>query len=206
MRFYAKLWHLFTLVPVRVKGETNPIKNSSYLILCNHSSYMDIPCVYVVFKQFFLITGKKEIENWPLFNVFYTSGMNILVDRKNKNGSILALKRMINEIDKQNPIVLFPEGTISPKAPELIKFKPGAFSLAISKQIPILPVTFVSNWQRLQRKNFWLGKAGPGFADVVVHKPVYTNNLTKDDVKKLAKQVQAIINKPLNERWGCTLD
>lgn len=206
IRFYARLWHLLTLVPVRVKGDTNPLKKGPYLILCNHSSFMDIPCVYVVFKQYFLIAGKKEIEKWPLFNIFYTSGMNILVDRNNKSGSIMALKRMSNEIDKQNPIVLFPEGTISPQAPRLIKFKSGAFSLAVSKQIPILPVTFVSNWKRLQRKNFWLGKAGPGFADVVVHEPVYTKNLTKNDVKSLAKQVQTIINKPLYERWGCTLD
>jgi len=167
---------------------------------------MDIPCIYVVFKQYFLIAGKKEIERWPLFNIFYTSGMNILVDRKNKSGSILSLKRMMQEIDNGHPIALFPEGTISPNAPQLIEFKPGAFSLAVNKQIPIIPVTFVNNWKRLQRKNFWLGKAGPGFADVVVHQPVFTNNLAKEDVKKLLKQVQQTINKPLYERWGCTLD
>jgi len=206
MRFYTMLWHFFALVPVRVKGETNPIKEGSYLILCNHSSFMDIPCIYVVFKQYFLIAGKKEIERWPLFNIFYTSGMNILVDRKNKSGSILSLKRMMQEIDNGHPIALFPEGTISPNAPQLIEFKPGAFSLAVNKQIPIIPVTFVNNWKRLQRKNFWLGKAGPGFADVVVHQPVFTNNLAKEDVKKLLKQVQQTINKPLYERWGCTLD
>jgi len=206
MRLYARLWHLFTLIPVRVKGNTNPIKDGPYLILCNHSSFIDIPCVYVVFRQYFLIAGKKEIEKWPLFNIFYTSGMNILVDRKNKSGSILALKRISNEIDRKNPIVLFPEGTISPAAPKLIDFKSAAFSLAVSKQIPILPVTFISNWKRLQRKKFWLGKAGPGFADVVIHEPVFTKNLTRDDVKELAKRIQNIINKPLYEKWGCTLD
>lgn len=206
MRFYARLWHLFVLVPVHVKGNTHPLKKGPYLILCNHSSFLDIPCVYVVFKQYFLIAGKKEIENWPLFHIFYTSGMNILVDRKSKSGSILSLKRMIMEIDKGHPVALFPEGTISPRAPQLIDFKSGAFSLAISKKIPVLPVTFVSNWKRLQRKKFWQGKAGPGIAEVVVHEPVYTNNLHKQDVQSLQKRVREIINGPLNEKWGCTLD
>lgn len=206
MRIYAILWHIFTLVPVRIKGNTNPIEDGPYLICCNHRSFMDVHCIYVVFKQYFAIAGKREIENWPLFNIFYTSGMNILVDRKNQGGSILSLKRMIHEIDKGNPVALFPEGTISPNAPELIEFKPGAFSLAISKQIPILPVTFVTNWKRLQRKKFWLGKAGPGIADVVVHGPIYTQGLSKKDVDNLVKQVRKIINNPLQLRWGCKID
>jgi 1-acyl-sn-glycerol-3-phosphate acyltransferase len=206
MRFYARLWHFFAMIPVRVTGDTDPLKDGPCLILCNHSSFLDIPCIYVVFKQYFLIAGKREIENWPLFNIFYTSGMNILVDRQNKRGSVLSLKQMIREIDKGHPIALFPEGTISPRAPHLIDFKSGAFSMAVSKQIPIIPVTFVTNWKRLQRKKFLLGQAGPGFADVVVHEPVYTKNLTKKDVHNLLKKVRKIINKPLYERWGATLD
>jgi 1-acyl-sn-glycerol-3-phosphate acyltransferase len=206
MRFYARLWHFFVMVPVRVTGNTHPLEKGPCLILCNHSSFLDIPCIYVVFKHYFLIAGKKEIEKWPLFNIFYTSGMNILVDRQNKNGPVLSLKQMIREIEQGHSIALFPEGTISPKAPQLIDFKSGAFSLAISRQIPIIPVTFVTNWKRLQRKKFWLGKAGPGFADVVVHEPVYTKNLKKEDVQSLLQKVREIINKPLYERWGAALD
>jgi len=206
MRLYAWLWHLFTLIPVRVHGDRYAIKQGAYLILCNHSSYLDIPCIYVVFKQYFLIAGKKEIEKYPLFNIFYTSGMNILVDRQNQGGSLSSLKRIMTELDKGNPVALFPEGTISPRSPGLIDFKSAAFSLAISRQIPILPVTFVSNWKRLQRKKFWLGKAGPGFADVIVHEPVYTRGLKKEDVKNLVNQVRSTINEPLSERWGTTLD
>jgi len=206
MRFYAQLWQFFVLVPVRILRKTNHMPEGSYLIICNHSSFLDIPCIYVVFKEYFLIAGKKEIESWPLFNIFYTSGMNILVDRQNQSGSVLSLKQMMREIDNGHPIALFPEGTISPQAPKLIDFKSGAFSLAISKKIPIIPVTFVTNWKRLQRKKFFQGKAGPGFADVVVHNPVYTDNLSKHDLHSLIKQVQQTINEPLFERWGCTLD
>ncbi|MBK6522733.1 MAG: 1-acyl-sn-glycerol-3-phosphate acyltransferase [Sphingobacteriaceae bacterium] len=125
---------------------------------------------------------KKEIEKWPLFHIYYTSGMNVLVDRNSKTGSIGALKKMSHEIDKGNPLAIFPEGTISRKAPALAPFKSGAFALAIQKQIPIVPVIFVTNWKRLQRGGFWKGKAGPGIAEVVISKPVITTGLGKDQI------------------------
>jgi len=201
LHFYALLWQYCALAPVRIKGNPS-LQNGPYIICCNHSSYMDIPGVYAVFKDYFVNAGKKELANWPMFKILYTSGMNISVDRHNEGGSTMAIKKMMKTLDKGNSIALFPEGTISPDAPQMIDFKPGVFSLAISKQVPVLPVTFVSNWKRLQRKKFWMGHTGPGFADVVIHKPITTIGLAKKDVNVLMRKVKETINKPLQERWG----
>ncbi len=57
-----------------------------------------------MFEDYFVFTGKKEVEKWPLFHIFYTSGMNILVDRKNKMGLIKAFKRMMEVIDEGHPL------------------------------------------------------------------------------------------------------
>lgn len=205
MRIYAILWQIFALVPIKIKGYSNIIKKGAYIICPNHSSYMDIPCIYVVFKRYFIFTGKKEIGNWPLFNIFYTSGMNILVDRDDPKKSINSYKKMLNEIDRGNPLVIFPEGTISPLVPKLTEFKSGAFSLAIQKQIPILPVTFLTNWQRLPKKGFWNGKAGPGISEIFIHEPVLTKGLAKKDSGSLQLKVREIINRPLQQRFGCEL-
>ena len=70
-----------------------------------------------------MFTGKKEIENWPLFHKFYTSSMILLVDRNNKMGLVRAFKRMMEVIDEGHPLVILPEGTISKIAPKLIEFK-----------------------------------------------------------------------------------
>jgi 1-acyl-sn-glycerol-3-phosphate acyltransferase len=104
---------------------------------------------------------------------------------------------MTQEIDKGNPLVIFPEGTISKQAPIMGPFKSGAFAIAIQKQIPIVPVTFVTNWKRLQRSGIWKGKAGPGMAEVVIHKPILTAGLCKMHIDQLKDQVQLIINEPL---------
>ncbi len=137
-----------------------------------------------------------------MFHIFYTSGMNILVDRASRTGAFKAFRRIAGEIEKGNPVIMFPEGTISKKAPELTSFKSGVFVMAIQMQVPVLPVTFVNNWQLLQRKGLWKGKAGPGISEVIIHEPVSTTGLTKKNAGSLQHEVRGIIEKPLKERFG----
>lgn len=205
MRFYAGVLNFFALVQIKIDGLKNVPVAGSYIICPNHSSFLDIPCLYIIFKKYFVFTGKKEIEKWPLFHIFYTSGMNILVDRSNRAGAFRSFKRMAEEIDRGNPLMIFPEGTISKVAPSLTDFKSGAFAMAIQKEIPIIPVTFITNWKRLQRSNFFSGKAGPGLSEVVIHKPVYTSGLKKNDTDFLQNKVREIINEPLKENYGCRI-
>jgi len=202
MRFYGHLLNMFAFVRIKLDGKHNIPENGAYIICPNHSSFIDIPCLYVLFKKYFVFTGKKEIEKWPLFHIFYTSGMNILVDRKSRSGAFRAFKRIAVEIDNGKPVMMFPEGTISKEAPQLTSFKSGAFAMAIQKQIPILPITFLTNWKRLQRGNFFTGKASPGLSEIIIHKPISTLGLTKNDVDFLQSQVYGIINEPLIKRYG----
>lgn len=198
MRVHGFLLLLFAGAYPKVKGASNIPQDGAYIITPNHSSYLDIFCLYTIFPNYFVFTGKKEIEKWPLFHIYYTSGMNILVDRDNRVGSIKALKRISQEIDKKNPMVIFPEGTISKEAPLLTTFKSGAFAIAIQKQVPILPVTFVTNWKLLSRSGFWKGPAGPGIAEVVIHKPIITTGLKKEDIGQLQNKVIDVITGPLS--------
>ena len=197
MRVHAFFLLLFAGAFLRVKGINNIPKEGAYIICPNHSSYLDIFCLYTIFPKYFIFTGKQEIEKWPLFHIYYTSGMNILVDRESRTGSIKALKRISQEIENGNPMVIFPEGTISKEAPKLAPFKSGAFAIAIQKQVPILPVTFVTNWKLLSRSGFWMGPAGPGIAKVVIHKPIITTGLKKDNINQLQTKVIDVISSSL---------
>ncbi len=202
MKFYGKSFLFFAGVFMKIKGRENILKDQPFLICSNHSSYLDIPCLYSIFEQYFVFTGKKEVEKWPLFHIFYTSGMNILVDRHNKMGLIKAFKRMMGVIDEGHPLVILPEGTISKVAPKLTEFKQGSVSLAINKQIPILPITFTTNWIRLQRNGLLKGKASPGISEVIIHPLIPTRGLTKDDTDALQIKLRDIINSPLHEKYG----
>ncbi len=187
---------------MKIEGRENIIENQPFLICSNHSSFLDIPCLYSIFDKYFVFTGKKEVEKWPLFNIFYKSGMNILVDRYNKMGLLKAFKRMMEVIDEGHPLVILPEGTISKNAPKLTEFKTGAVSLAIRKQVPILPITFTTNWIRLQRKGLLKGKGSPGISEVIIHPNISTSGLTTNDTDMLQLKLHGIINSPLHKKYG----
>lgn len=202
IRVFSKIWLFGIGVFIKVKGKENILKGQPYLLCSNHSSYLDPGIIYSIFDEHFVFTGKKEIENWPLFHIFYTSGMNILVDRNHRVGALKSFKRMMEVIDEGLPLMILPEGTIPKDAPKLGEFKAGAVSIAIQKQIPILPITQTTNWKRLQRSGLFKGKASPGRAEVVIHPFISTEGLTRKDTEELQQKLHDIINAPLKEKYG----
>lgn len=202
VRSFSRMWLLGSGIYVKALGKENIIMDKPFIICSNHSSFIDPATIYSIFTQHFVFTGKKEIENWPLFHILYTSGMNILVDRHSRVGAMKAFKEMIGVLEDGKPLVILPEGTIPFDAPKLGDFKSGATALAIKQQIPIIPITQTTNWKRLQRRGLMTGKASPGIAKVIIHPPIETKGLTKDDADELLIKLRNIINAPLHEKYG----
>ena len=157
----------------------------------NHVSYLDIVVSYLITPHYFVFMGKQELDKAPLFRIFFKE-MNILVDRKSSMASHKAFLRAGEEIEKGNSIFLFPEGTIS-SAGTLRPFKSSAFKLAIEKQVPVVPVTFLNNWKMLQNGGFFKSFGKPGLCKVVIHEPVSTIGITEDDLLSLRANVHAVI-------------
>lgn len=193
MRLHAKVLLVVTGIFIRVKGQERIPASGAYILCSNHTSFLDAFCFYAIFPKYFVFTGKKEIEKWPLFHIFYTSGMNIIVDRQNAAASIGTLKRMSHELRNGNPLAIFPEGTRPENPPKPGPFKQGAFALAIQMQVPVLPVTFKTNWKRLGRGGLFSGYASPGICDVIIHPPVVTSGMKKNDIESLQKNIHRII-------------
>lgn len=201
IKVYTHVFHNFALIPPLVKGRKNFPETGPYLTCFNHGSFLDITNAYNVMPRYFVFVGKKELKKWPLFQVFFLSEMNILIDRQSKIASYRALMKIAEQIDNGHPVALFPEGTMTKKAPEMNEFKSGAFVVAIQKQVPIVPVTYLTHWRRIENGGFWHGFVSPGFCEVIVHEPVYTTGMGKSDEEALAQKVHDIINAPLQKRF-----
>ncbi len=167
------------------------------VIVANHSSYLDIVLSYFVLPNYYSFMGKYELKKVPLFREFFRD-MNIAVNRKSTTDAHKAFVKAGEEIDRGNSIYIFPEGTISSKG-ELIKFKNGAFKLAIDKQVCILPVTYLNNWKILQNGGFFKSFGNPGIAKIVIHQPISTVGMTDENLVSLRTQVFDLINNTLNE-------
>jgi 1-acyl-sn-glycerol-3-phosphate acyltransferase len=164
----------------------------------NHMSYLDIVMAYVVIPNYFVSMAKKELGQAPLFNVFFKR-MNILVDRKSVTAAHKAFVRAGKEIDKGNGVFLFPEGGIITNDGKLHKFKNGAFKLAIDKQVPVVPITFLNNWKLFQNGVLFRTQGRPGISKIIVHKPISTKGMTANDLVSLRTRVHDIIHHDLEQ-------
>lgn len=131
--------------------------------------------------------AKMELNKVPLFNVFFKK-MQISVDRKSRIGSHKAFLRAGYEIDMGNSVFIFPEGTISNEG-KLKSFKNGPFKLAIDKQIPIVPITFIGTWKLMQNGGFLKSNGRPGLIKIIVHPPIQTKGMTEENLVSLRELV-----------------
>jgi 1-acyl-sn-glycerol-3-phosphate acyltransferase len=179
---------LFLKVDRKVKSSKLP----QPAIYCgNHVSYLDIVASYRITSRYFVFMGKQELSKAPLFNIFFKE-MNILVDRSSNVGSHRAFRQAAQELESGNSVFLYPEGTISSLG-KLRPFKNGAFRLAIEKQVPIIPVTYVNNWKLLQNGGFFKAPGRPGISRIVVHEPISTKGMTEKDLLPLKERVTNVI-------------
>ncbi len=177
---------------VKVKGTLN--KNRQYVLCANHFSHADIPTLGLVPVNFIFV-GKASLSKIPVFG-FMFSKLHITVDRSNMRDRYAAMERSMAAVDRGLSLAIFPEGGIvTPNPPQMVKFKDGAFRVAIEKQVPILPVTIPHNWQILpdhkQLRVHWKRPL------VIVHEPIETKGLTLDDMKALKAKVYDTIDAEL---------
>lgn len=165
----------------------------------NHTSYLDIPLLFLTVPGFFMIIGKAELNKVPLFG-FYFSRVYITVDRKKSQSRYDSYQKCLSSVENGRSVVFFPEGTIpNDIAPNMIKFKDGPFKTAIEKQVPIVPVTFPYNWI------IFPGTGKSRLASLkrpvaIFHDPIETKGMTEQkDLDRLKEQTFRIMQDEIDK-------
>lgn len=197
MNAWGVFLNVFLLVPVK-RVSMAPLPKPPYVICANHGSYLDIVHMYSIGLDFFLFMGKYELLKWPLVGMFFKR-MNIAVNRGSRTEAAKALMRAARSIDKGICVSLFPEGTIPLTTPRMKPFKDGAFKLAIEKQVPIVPVTFLDHWKLFGDPGDLWSRGHPGFAHAVRHPYIDTKGMTEADLDNLRRRVHDAIEGPLKK-------
>lgn len=94
-----------------------------------------------------------------------------------------------------NSLIVYPEGTRT-KDGELLRFKNGAFHIAIKIGLPVLPATINGSFEA------WLPRAKiipGGNVEVVIGEPVPTEGMTLEQVPELRDRIRAEIETVLAE-------
>ena len=123
---------------VKVEGRNKAVPGTTYVIISNHQSSLDILLVNCLRYRFKWIS-KIENNKVPILSWYLKMADYITVDRGDKDSKEKMMEEADSCLQKGISIMLFPEGTRSADK-EISFFKRGAFQLAISTGKPILPV------------------------------------------------------------------
>lgn len=196
--FWSILFRIFALWPFKIKP-SGKLPKGPFIIVANHASYADIfliPSLFMNYSHVFL--GKSDILSYPLIHTYFKN-YNIPVFRDNKLKAAKSLILARKKLQKGWSLIIFPEGGIPDyKRPDMLPFKDGAFKLAKDANFPILPVTFVNNYQLFTDPTDWLGSCRPGFSKIIIHPIIDVEEVKGKSVEELRDKAFKLINDELN--------
>ena len=175
------------------KHNTTLDTKMSYLLVANHSSYIDIMLMFAAAPNPFVFVGKKELVKIPFFGYLFKRAA-IMVDRSSSKSRFGVYSRARKVLDKGYSVCIFPEKEYLDESILLNPFKPGAFRIAIEHQLPICPMIFLD----CKRKFPWYTTHGyPGELRVGIHSPLSTAGLTENDIPELQQKTYDLIHSEL---------
>jgi 1-acyl-sn-glycerol-3-phosphate acyltransferase len=138
-QYYSTMTRIMGLkIDLRVSDKVDSEQN--YVFTANHQNSYDILTISKAALPGVVTVGKKSIKWIPIFGVIYWLSANIMIDRKNTGSARNTLNETLDKMnEKKLSIWFFPEGTRS-YGRGLLKFKTGAFRLALEAQKAIVPI------------------------------------------------------------------
>lgn len=123
---------------ISIEGREKAIKGTTYVIISNHQSTLDILLMNCLRYNYKWIS---KIENFkvPVIGWYLRMADYITVDRGDEESKNVMLEKSLSSLKNGTSIMIFPEGTRSLDK-EIGFFKRGAFQLALQANVPILPV------------------------------------------------------------------
>lgn len=153
---------------------------ASYVFVPNHSSPADVPAMLVTVPDVGFLAA-AELFRIPLLRSAMRAMGTTPVDRARPSAAHRQLATGTG-VAATGSVVVFAEGGIPPEG-ERVRFKSGAFVLAIQTRRAVVPVS-ISGSDAVLPRGRWIW-ARPGVIAVQLHEPIDTRHLTLADRKAL---------------------
>ena len=167
---------------ITVEGRDTIDPTGQYLFVANHSSNADIPAMFLTAPVPIRYLAKKEVFRLPVVGLAMRRIGMVKVDRQGGSAILEEVNSGIAEVTKRgHSLIIFPEGTRSNDG-RPAHFKRGAFRIAISNQLTIVPVSIEGTW------DVWAPgskSVRPGHIQTKLHQPIPTKGLTLADVEEV---------------------
>jgi len=178
VRTWSKSILLFSRIKFEIEGYANLNPKSHYFFAANHTSAFDIPIVFAAIPFQMVAISKIELKHIPIFGWAMQAGGHIFVNRRNHHRAMDSMKKAKKSMSK-NPrsVIIFPEGTRS-KDGKILPFKKGGLVLAISLNMPIVPIGIIGTRTLVKDK---FSSVSKNKVKLMFGKPIETKNLAYEN-------------------------
>ncbi len=173
-------------VKINVHGRENAWSARPAVFVFNHRNGFDPFIAVRVIEKDFTAVAKGELRNDPFVGTLGRLAEIAFVDRGDTVASIEALKSIEELASKGLSVLVAPEGTRLDTR-EVGPFKKGAFRIAMSAGLPIVPIV-IRNAELIGGRNST--SINPGTVDVAVLPPVPTDKWKHQTLNKHIDEVR----------------
>ncbi len=186
----------FTCCLIRVKILNRHLiqKNTAYVIISNHTSFLDILCNVYAYPFTLNFLSKAENVRIPLAGPF-VNWYSVLVERGNSRSRQKSFMQMAEILRQGISIMIYPEGTRNTGKSLLNRFHDGAFRLAISTGTPLVVLTLVNTGKLANPKRYVSLK--PGTIYCVYDEPIQTAGMSTENIEYLKTTAREQMRKTL---------
>lgn len=183
-------------VKITVIGKEN-MPDEAALYVGNHRSFFDILVLYVQFQNLTGFIAKDSMEKIPSLRVWMRYLYCLFLKRDDMKQGLKIILQAIDYVKQGISICVFPEGTRN-KGEELsmLPFKEGSMKIALKTGCPVVPVSlnntaeiFENHMPRMKKTHVVLEFG----------KPIYPNDLDRDEQKHLGATCQKIIEETIKK-------
>jgi 1-acyl-sn-glycerol-3-phosphate acyltransferase len=125
---------------LRLRGTEHIPRDGALVIVPNHQTYADPPLVSIPVRRPVYYMAWSRLFEIPVFSRVIRMLRAFPVDIDSRDAR--ATREAVRLLQRGAALMIFPEGERTADG-RLQRFKPGAFRLAVSLSVPILPVTIV---------------------------------------------------------------
>ncbi len=174
---------------VTLNGTEHLEKGRSYILVPNHQSNSDIIALLMSIPVPFHWVVKESLLKIPLFGPSIAASGAISINRSDSRRAVEQLRQGADKLKGGWSVLIYAEGTRTSDG-NLQPFKKGAFRMAISTGIPLLPITVNGAFKILPKHTL---NVRSGHVTITVSAPIETQGLTEDALPELMERTRQAI-------------
>ena len=164
-------------------------KNGTYIIMMNHSSFLDLFLFPLLPRGAWSGVTAIENFNYPVLSSLLRRLKAIPIERKNLNQAIQSINKAEEALKKGIHIGILPEGSRTVTG-QMGPLKKGGFHMAINTSTSILPVGIVGAFGFKPKNRWWLK---PGPVTINIGEPIPCDEYKNLGVDGLLNKVEMML-------------